>query len=232
VRETKTLKWVANIVGFTLPCVFLGLSLGITGVSYRLSDTCVPNNYFSFLTWFGWLTAFGCLAVLIQLITTGFCFWLYLRDFLRGGSSTTNSTMQSSVGKSAMEINEPPRKKLAWKRVKTVLASQWRSVLLCILVAVSTIFYGTVFISTGQAVDAADRNSVELQQWALCLILNGGNKGPCGSVAPIVGINETAVKAVWPISGVSRPDFSPIFLENILTPIAVNWYDSLHPPHT
>ncbi|KJX94538.1 hypothetical protein TI39_contig4179g00002 [Zymoseptoria brevis] len=204
VKETKVLRYAAHGVGIALPILFLGLSLGITGISYRLSTTCVPNDRYSFLTWFGWLTAFGCLATLIQIVTIFFCLWVYLRAFFRpGGESTLQSTAGSTIGKSAMEIDAPPRKKVAWKRVKSVLKSQWRSILLCIVVAVSTIFYGTVFIATGKVAGTTNKNSKELQEWALCLVLNGGDKTTCGSVAPIIGINEDAVRAVWPIAGLT-----------------------------
>src|ERR1700761_3021453 len=108
IQHTSIFIWLAHAFGWGLPAVFLAISLPVTGVSYRLGGTCIPNPRAAFVTvrlptahlrsalngkqWFGWLIAFGCLAALIQFATTGFCLLVYARSLLSDSPAVSNNT--------------------------------------------------------------------------------------------------------------------------------------------
>lgn len=219
-KHEKMFFWGAEIVGWGLPGLFLALTLPITGVSYRLGPTCVPNQKNSFVTWFGWLIAFGCIAALLTTSTTIFCLRVYLKDLGKKNKGTSggkiyvnNSTSQRTEDESVAP-NQPQSgwtsrnstRKLAWSRVKDVLFAQWRSVLLSTLVIVMVLYYGTVFVkqtSTGlDAVNPAKQASVTT--WAVCIVLNSGDKKKCEALSHVLGLDENAVIAAWFIAGGSH----------------------------
>ncbi|USW55077.1 hypothetical protein Slin15195_G083960 [Septoria linicola] len=212
-QHQRTFFWVAQILGWGLPGLFLALTLPITGVSYRLGPSCVPNQKNSFATWFGWLIAFGCIAALLTTTTTIFCLWVYLKDLGRHGKSgkgtSTNKSGPDSQGDGVapnMESGWTSRnstRKLAWSRVKKVLLMQWRSMLLSTLVIVMVMYYGTVFVKqTNTGLDAVSADKREgLTNWAICMVLNQGDKNACPALSKILGLDENAVIAAWFIAG-------------------------------
>lgn len=59
VKQTRTFFLVTQLIGWGLPGLFLAICIPITGVSYRIGSTCLPNQKDAFVTWFGWLIAFS-----------------------------------------------------------------------------------------------------------------------------------------------------------------------------
>jgi hypothetical protein len=43
IKHTQTYMWLAHALGWGLPLIFLTVSLSVTGVSYRMGGTCIPN---------------------------------------------------------------------------------------------------------------------------------------------------------------------------------------------
>lgn len=43
IKHTPMYMYIAHAIGWGLPLIFLAISLSITGVSYRLGGTCIPN---------------------------------------------------------------------------------------------------------------------------------------------------------------------------------------------
>ncbi|KAK1074048.1 hypothetical protein LTR74_001295 [Friedmanniomyces endolithicus] len=205
-HHTTPLFWTAQTLGWGLPALFLTISLPITGVSYQVGTTCFPNQRSAFITWFGWLLAFACLAALLQFITTGFCLWLYLRHFLHLSNSSSNESADSSsrpetslvplnISSSSQNPSIPPvshraatahstpylSKRLAYRRVRSLLLLQWHSIALSLFVITSTIYFGVVFAATTHTTHNLT-NPVQkavIEIWAVCLVVNHGEKGEC-----------------------------------------------------
>ncbi|TKA78813.1 hypothetical protein B0A55_02235 [Friedmanniomyces simplex] len=211
VRHTSTLFWIAQGLGWGLPALFLAISLPITGVSYQVGTTCFPNQHSAFITWFGWLLAFACLAALIQFLTTGFCLWLYLRHFLHLSSSSSGDSADSNgpetnVAALMPDAQHKPRrasiwlgKKLAWRRVRKVLSLQWRSIVLSLFVITEIIYFGVVFVAETRAARANNTpaKTAKIEAWAACLVLSGGNKTECLQYASAFGLSEGLVLATF-----------------------------------
>ncbi|KAK5133434.1 hypothetical protein LTR08_007773 [Meristemomyces frigidus] len=199
VRHTPAFVWISHAIGWSISALFLAISLPITGVSYRLGSTCLPNQQNAFATWFGWLIAFGCLAALFQAGTTGYCIWLYARHFWQsersGGSVDMTKAGLSGEGQRRPSVRLG--KGMAWRRVKKVMMLQWRSILLSILVIVETVYFGEVYVAASAAVEAdkQSRKSVQVSEWSTCLVLSGGKKDACLKYAKMLGLGEEFVVA-------------------------------------
>ncbi|KAK1071512.1 hypothetical protein LTR33_010442 [Friedmanniomyces endolithicus] len=225
-HHSTPLFWTAQTLGWGLPALFLAISLPITGVSYQVGTTCFPNQRSAFITWFGWLLAFACLAALLQLITTGFCLWLYLRHFLHlGNNSSADSADSSSRPETALvPLNTsspsqnpsiPPAshratatttpylsKRLAYHRVRSLLLLQWRSIALSLFVITSTFYFGVVFAATTRAAhaDSTPSKTAAIEIQAACLVLNNGRKGECLQYARGFVLGEGVVLATFYMS--------------------------------
>lgn len=106
---------------------------------------------------------------------------------------------------SGFDADDSARGKMAWERVKKVLKSQWRSMVLCIGLSVFSIYFGAVFVSqakTGERAASGESRDA-LITWAFCLITNNADISNCGGVGKAVGLNENMVVAIWPLAGVS-----------------------------
>ena len=202
IRHTPLYFWLAQAFGWGLPALFLAISLPITGVSYRLGGNCLPNPHGAFVTWFGWLLAFACLAAVIQFITTGFCLFIYARNLL-GYSTPGSSGIAASTGSSTPAVASTDSKagdigkRLAWRRVSKVMLMQWRSIVLSLLVILESVYFGTVYAAqVNSAKEAAKpEHTAQTEAWSLCLILNGGDKNQCLPLAQQLRLEESVVIA-------------------------------------
>ena len=212
VHHTPVYMWTAHALGWGLPAAFLVISLSVTGVSYRLGSTCLPNPHGAFVTWFGWLIAFASLAALIQFITTGFCLGVYMRNIFtpsNSNSNDTNSTSKSDAPITPSAVSHPPTadlgKRFAWQRVKKVMILQWRSILLSILVTIEIIYFGTIYVQQTRAQMESDspQRTAQVQAWSACLIFSGGDKDQCLHLAKPLRLAEDKVIASFFMSAVS-----------------------------
>lgn len=211
--------WLAHIIGWGLPALFLSISLPVTGVSFRVGGACIPNPKGAFVTWFGWLIAFGCLGAIIQLSTTGFCLAVYVKSIFKHErdmslSTTTGASATSETaaigpkdgGGKALPANKL-KKRLAWRRVHKVLLLQWRSILLSLFVIVETIYFGTVYAAQVENAKqtAKPEHSIDVYRWTVCLIQNQGDKEKCIPLARALSVPEDTVVASFFMVSVSLP---------------------------
>ena len=165
----------------------------------------------AFATWFGWLIAFGCLAAVIQFITTGFCVGVYARQLMKRGDGQTSTSGTSASGtsgsptKQAAPSSQFGGKRLAWRRVHKVLIMQWRSIVLSVMVIIECLYFGTVYVAQTRAAEEAAKpqHVPEIEAWSLCLITSGGDRNKCLYLAAPLGIGENTVVASLFIASVS-----------------------------
>lgn len=201
--------YISHGVGWGLPALFLAISLPITGLSYQAGPTCQPSMHATFVTWFGWMIALASLAAVIQLVTSFFCVVAYAASFRRGGGRQ-DATLES-VTSSEAPLRSPGRghltlgNRVAWRRVKTMMALQWRSVLLSFLVIVETVYFGATYAGLTQSTHAelSGSNSGEIQQWVVCLVLNKGDKGACTEFTSGFQLQERIIVANFLMAAVS-----------------------------
>ncbi|EME41866.1 hypothetical protein DOTSEDRAFT_177259 [Dothistroma septosporum NZE10] len=237
-KNLELFKWLALVLGIGLPGLFLALELAVTGVSYRIAGTCFPNEDHAYETWFGWLIAFAGIAAILQVTTTLFCLWVYLRDLRKGSanrssgrnSSARHSGVSSETGGSVTATAVSEERRVAWKRVKRVLRLQWRSVVLSCLVCIQTIYFGIVFVLQQISVGGLSAGQQQkVTTWAVCLVLNGGNKNKCPLVTKELGLNEDVIIAALimpPLVGIA------IFFLMIRRSMLTGWWYLIQNPRS
>lgn len=213
VKRDTVLFWIAQVLGIGLPALFLAIAIPVSGVSYRFGPTCVVNQKHSLVVWFGWLIAFAGLAAVIQILTTAFCFWVYLRDVIHGGYRSSSGLASKSSASPTKPMFSPSsatdgsERRMAWRRVRRILQLQWRSMVLTALVIVVAVYFSVVFVreTTRNTTSLSPGATQGLTRWATCLVLNRGDKKKCGVLGHILGLSEGGIVAAWFMAAVSLP---------------------------
>jgi hypothetical protein len=141
---------------------------------------------------------------MIQFITTGFCVAVYTRQVLKRDTSNQGTTTTSPTAPSSFPSTPQPSshfgsssKRLAWRRVHTVLQMQWRSIALSVLIIIECLCFGLVYVAQTRAGKEAGKpqHVPQIQAWIMCLVTGGGDKDKCLHLAAPLGIEESTVVA-------------------------------------
>ncbi|TKA45682.1 hypothetical protein B0A49_13363 [Cryomyces minteri] len=191
--------WVSQLIGIGLPAVFLVAALSATGVSYRAGNACLPNRPNSFADFWGWLVAFSGLSTIVQFSTTGFCLWVYLGN-LYAGNSMLGFGRSTNAGLLAQNLDVCIRtelKRQAWQRVRNAFMLQCRSIVMSMLVIIESVYFATVFLQQQMVTMTTVGPAVEekIRMWTECIVLQGGDKNKCLSLAKGLTSSEEVVVA-------------------------------------
>jgi hypothetical protein len=209
------LFWPMQLLGWGVPAILFCVAMPVTTVSYRLGTICLPSIYYPFLTFLGWLMAFGILALALQVVTMICCLWIYLRDVVNGapmhgtsrsgrfgpGVSNTSSNGHTSGRRGS---DTPTVRRATWRRTRVVLKTQWRSFVLALVVSVDVVLYGALFAAQ-EALTRRINNGTEsshIVEWATCLIVNDLDPNKCRGIPNV--INEVAFNAIFILTAVSQ----------------------------
>jgi hypothetical protein len=125
--------WDSIVTGVFVPVVFLVAVLVMTGFSYRMGQTCLPNHENSILTFWVWLMVFAILGFSFQFITTGYCVWIYIGTLRRARLNPSGRGYgQSSARRANLET---------WANVKKLFLLQWRNILVSVLVLIRSLVF-------------------------------------------------------------------------------------------
>ncbi|KAI4144344.1 MAG: hypothetical protein LQ340_006692 [Diploschistes diacapsis] len=193
----KKFFYCTHVLAWGLTALLGGISLGLSGVSYRFGKVCHINHENSLAAFWGPVLGFAALAAMLQFITLGYCMKVYLRhlwdpDTTSGPSSSIPSVLPSMTGSSIKTKSA----KATYRRVRKVIGLQWRGVLVVMILLFSAIYFAVIF----QVFDSLSQRSIEdptrTEGWVACLIVNGGNKEPCLGLASELSLREPVVLAV------------------------------------
>ena len=205
----KKFFWSSLIAGWGLPGLFLAITLPLTGVSYRFGDTCHINHSESVQDYWGPLLAFAAISTILQFVTFGYCIKVYLKALFNDGS--TNSVTQVSSGLPTHSSHSGSIKTVtagqAYRRVKKVVALQWRGTAIVLIIIINVVFLAIVFVQMDNTVTAAMHDLQKAEPWLLCLVINGGDKTPCLDIVKQADLvaNEGTVMAALVLLSVSGP---------------------------
>ena len=199
--------WSSHIFGWGVDAVLLAVALAATGVSNRIGSTCLPNHPHTIADFWVWLIVFSGLAILLQLATSGYCTWIYIRNLVADRNFATNKTNFAGndiVSKSS----KPVSAKATWKNVRNALLSQWRGLAISILVIIEAGYFTAIFLREDAlaASPMTPARIMGLETWAFCLIESGGDKNACLDQAkkftlePSTVLASVIVVAVRPLS--------------------------------
>ena len=228
----KKYFWCSIIAGWGVPAIILGILIPVTGVSYRFGDTCHINHHKALQDYWGPLLAFATVSTVLQFITFGYCIRVYIRALLN--DSTVNSQSQvSSGGLPSYSSRSGSIKTLtpgqAYRRVKKVIALQWRGTIIVLIIIIDVLFLAICFVQMDNTVSAAMRNFEKARPWLLCLALNQGNKDACLDQvreAKLVTKEATVIALLFLLS--LNGIWCLLFLGR--TSMVLGWYDLLRRP--
>ena len=216
-QRIELFKNISIGLGVGLPILFLAISLPITGVSYSLGNVCIPANPSALPTWFAWIIIFAAISWIIQVVTIVYCLWRFASFSLAGPSHSTEASQNSIPSVSSGGTSQTPqlqqkpltparRKRIAWRKVRSILVLQWRSIVMAFLVVNLTIYFALVFIQHTVANKAQFRTNdvtgADLE-WIACLMANDGDKQKCRHGGHGLGVSEGRVAGTLILASVS-----------------------------
>lgn len=183
-----------------MPALIVSIAIPLTGTSYRFGDTCHINHTKALDDYWVPLLTFAALSTILQFTTFGYCIKVYIRSLFE---DTNNSTSQvSSQGLPSYASRAGSVKTVtagqAYRRIKKVIALQWRGTLIVLIIIVNVVFLAVVFVEMDNTVTAAMQDLGKAEPWLLCLVLSGGDKTFCLDKVKSAGLvtNEAAVMGV------------------------------------
>ncbi|THZ24218.1 hypothetical protein D6C89_05055 [Aureobasidium pullulans] len=205
IPDTRAFLVASQIFCWGVPTILTAVCMKYTGVSYRLTIICLPNDKHTFTTYFGWMIAFASLAFALQIITSFYCLYMYLMNLWKTSSSSasrntgTSSELPTSATTAKSTWDKPwkANRQQAWARVRRIFILQWRNISLCLFsIAVVAMLSGVfVDLNTSLARDKARGfRAKEIAGWAACLVITQ-DKNKCLPLAKQLGITEAAVSA-------------------------------------
>ena len=164
----------ALLIGWGIPAIGLALTLSLTGISYRFGNLCHINHDNGLQTFWGPLLAFAAAGLIIQVVTLVYCIQVYIRSLFDDTANTETSSALPSYNGSTRGATA----RQAYRRVKRVIALQWRGVAIVLLIIAEVVFFAIVFVSMDSNLTNATRdNGAKLEPWLVCLVFSSGD-GP------------------------------------------------------
>lgn len=190
-------KWASIIFGTMVPVIFLSVILAVTGFSYRMGQTCLPNHEHAIATFWVWLVIFAILAFLLQLVTTGYCFFVFARTLHRERRASAINSFQQRRTHDRLET---------WSKVRQLFLLQWRNILVSIFVIIGSISFFIVFWTQDGKLGKVfndPENIKPVKTWIICQTLSRGDKKECRKYVENFTVNRTAVLTSLILASVS-----------------------------
>ncbi|KAL9103423.1 MAG: hypothetical protein Q9163_001525 [Psora crenata] len=174
--------WASLLAGWGFPALIISITLPVTGISYRFGATCHINHNKALYDYWGPLLTFAAISTILQFATFGYCIRVYIRSLFDDGT-TTSMSQSSSGGLPSYNTRSGSIRTLtarqAYRRIKKVIALQWRGTAIVLIIIVNVVYLAVVFVQMDNTMTAALQDLERVQPWLLCLILNQGNKNAC-----------------------------------------------------
>ncbi|MBE3046460.1 hypothetical protein IMZ48_28800 [Candidatus Bathyarchaeota archaeon] len=191
----------SHAAGWLVPFVVVTLALVFSGVSFRFGDTCHINHKHSLYDFWIPILIFSGLTVLIQFATLGYCIKVYLASLADSSASTEGSGMPDYTN--SIQTMTPRQ---AYKRVRRVIALQWRGIAIVLIIIIDVIFFSVVFVFLDNTVEDVKNNPISGMPWLECLagaVAKGRGKEECLDEARKLVAGEGPVIAVLLLLAVS-----------------------------
>ena len=203
----KIFHGAALLTGWGLPAVFLAIALSLTGVSFRFGNVCHINHDKGLADFWGPLLAFAALALVIQTVTMIFCIHVYVKSLLDSTTTTDTSSALPSYQGSVRTATA----RQAYRRVRKIIALQWRGIAIVLIIIALVVFFSVVFVSLdSNLTSAAQKGGEKVEPWLLCLVFNAGDKNKCLKEVSGVVTNEATILAVLICLAVSPANPPPL----------------------
>ena len=163
------------LVGCAVPLVFSATAYALTGVSNRFGSTCLLNHENALQDYWGPLLAFAAVSTILQFTTFGYCIKVYIKSLFDDSTSSDNTSTLPSYNSSVKTITA----KQAYRRVRKVVALQWRGILIVLIIIVNVTFLSIIFVSMDNSIQTVKKDYHKAEPWLLCLVVHSGDKNQC-----------------------------------------------------
>ncbi|KAL5379641.1 hypothetical protein DPSP01_008339 [Paraphaeosphaeria sporulosa] len=179
--------WGSIIFGIAMPFVSLIAVLSVTGLSYRIGQTCLPSHEHAIVTFWIWLIFFAILASLLQIFISGYGFYVYVRSLRR---------MRRESAIDSFERGHLRRTTESWGNVRRLFLSQWRNILVSVFVIIGSISFFVVFWTQDGKLGRLfndPNNIMTLKTWIICQVPSMGNKQGCNKYVQDFTVDQVTV---------------------------------------
>lgn len=181
----------AQVAGWGVPILGLILALVFSGVSFRFGATCHINHQNSLADFWIPLLLFAGITVVVTFATFGYCIKVYLAALADNGASSEGSSLPTYT--QSIKTMSPRQ---AYRRVRRVIALQWRGIAIVLIIIADVIFFSVIFVFQDNVVQSVSDDPTIAQNWIVCLIEKKGDKNKCLDKATSLRISEATVTAV------------------------------------
>ncbi|KAG5929011.1 hypothetical protein E4U42_007438 [Claviceps africana] len=209
----------AQAVGWGVPLLGITVVLVFSGVSFRFGPTCHINHKNSLADLWIPLLIFAGATVILTFATFGYCVRVYLASLYDTSASSERSSLPAYT--SSVRTVSPRQ---AYRRVKRVVALQWRGIAIVLIIITDVIFFSVVFVFQDNVVQSVTSDPMVAENWVTCLIGSSGDKNACLDQASSIVVNEATVSAVLLLLGLNG--ILLIFLLGRISMITA-WYELL-----
>jgi hypothetical protein len=195
----RKFKWGSIVFGTMVPLMFLIAILAATGFSYRMGQTCLPNHEHATVTFWTWLVIFALLAFLLQIITTGYCFFVYMRTLYRAQRASAVNVDQNRQGQARADT---------WSKVKRLFRHQWRNILVSIFVNIGSISFFVVFATHDAKLKRVFKDPKRLEPvetWIICHTKSMGTGEDCREYVKDFTVDQAAMLTSLLLASASLP---------------------------
>ena len=192
--------WASILAGWGIPAIFVSIALPLTGTSYRFGNTCHINHEKAISDYWAPLLAFAAVSTILQFVTFGYCIKVYIRSLFHDSNNVSSQMSSGALPSYASRSGsiKTVTAGQAYRRIKKVIALQWRGTLIVLIIIINVVFLAVVFVQMDNTVTAAMQNLQKAEPWLLCLVINQGNKSACLNEVKSADLvtNEATVMAV------------------------------------
>lgn len=188
----------AQVAGWGIPLLGIIPALVFSGVSFRFGSTCHINHRNSLVDLWIPLLLFAGATVIITFATFGYCVKVYLASLYDSSAPTEGSGLPAYT--SSVRTVSPRQ---AFRRVKRVIALQWRGIAIVLIIVADVIFFSVVFVFQDNGVQSATNDPRVIEKWVVCLIGSSGNKNACLKYLDSIVVNEATVSVLLLLLGLN-----------------------------
>lgn len=134
----------------------------------------------------------------------GYCIQVYLRSLLEEKQETELSS-RLPYANSIRTVSAAQ----ALRRVRRVVALQWRGIFVVVIILVDVVFFATVFLQFDGTTEKTPENIKSGIEWLTCVLENGGDKNKCLDLAAKLVVPEATALAVLFLLSVSNHTLIP-----------------------
>ncbi|KAL1868052.1 hypothetical protein VTK73DRAFT_3853 [Phialemonium thermophilum] len=194
----RNFMWFSQAAGWGIPAIGIIVSLLFSGVSFRFGSTCHINHTNSMADLWIPLLVFSGLTIVVQFATFGYCIKVYLASLADNSASTEGSNLPSYTN--SIRTMTPRQ---AYRRVRRVIALQWRGIAIVIIIVIDVIFFSVVFVFQDNTVQRVKKDPSLAIEWLGCLLTHPDNKEACVHLAESLVVNMATIGAVLVLLGMN-----------------------------